>query len=105
MTSIAERKAQLEARLADLQTRLTAIEQELDSHQERDWEEMAQEREGDEALETMGLTGQQEVRMIQAALDRIDQGEYGYCTKCGAEIGEDRLEALPYTPFCRTCAA
>lgn len=105
MTSTATRKAQLQSRLAELRGRLDSIEQELDSHQSQDWEELATEREGDEVLETMGVTGQHEIRMIEAALQRIDEGEYGYCAKCGAEIGEDRLDVLPWTPFCRKCAA
>lgn len=105
MTSFANRKAQLEARLADLKGRMAGIEAELDSHQSPDWEDLATEREGDEVLEGMGLNAQQESRMILAALQRIADGEYGFCTKCGAEIGSARLDVLPYTPFCRDCAA
>jgi RNA polymerase-binding transcription factor DksA len=45
-----------------------------------------------------------ELRQISAALQRIEVGEYGTCTKCGAEIGEERLDLLPHTPFCRRCA-
>ena len=52
----------------------------------------------------MGLSGQQEIRMIEAALRRVEAGEYGICAKCGAEIGDARLDVLPFTPFCRTCA-
>ncbi|MCE6952679.1 TraR/DksA family transcriptional regulator [Cereibacter sphaeroides] len=104
MTDIAKRKAQLEARLADLGSRLENIEAELDSHNSRDWEELATEREGEEVLESMGNSGQQEIRAITAALARIDAGDYGYCVRCGAEIGEARLDVLPYTPFCRNCA-
>lgn len=104
MTSIATRKAQLEGRLADLKGRLAEIEQELDSHQSKDWEELATEREGDEVLENLGVTGQQEIRMIEAALARIAADEYGFCTKCGAEIGAERLDVVPFTPFCRNCA-
>lgn len=104
MTSVSARKAQLEARLSDLKGRLRQIEVELDSHQSADWEELATEREGDEVLEGMGLSGQQEIRMIEAALQRIDAGEYGVCAKCGAEISEARLDVLPFTPFCRSCA-
>lgn len=52
----------------------------------------------------MGTSGQQEIRAITAALARIDADEYGFCVKCGAEIGEARLDVLPYTPFCRKCA-
>ena len=105
MVSVGERKVWLEARLADLNGRLAGIEAELDSHNAADWEELATEREGDEVLERMGTSGQQEIRMIEAALHRIDAGEYGYCTICGAEIGEERLDVVPFTPFCRTCAA
>lgn len=105
MTSTARRKAQLEARLDDLKGRLQGIEAELDSHQAQDWEELATEREGDEVLEGMGVTGQLEIRQIEAALRRIAEGEYGYCTKCGNEIGDERLDLLPHTPFCRSCAA
>jgi RNA polymerase-binding transcription factor DksA len=105
MTPFSARKTQLETRLADLKGRLRGIEAELDSHQSQDWEELATEREGDEVLEGMGISGQQEIRKIEAALARIDAGEYGLCVKCGAEIGEARLNVLPYTPFCRTCAA
>ena len=104
MTDIAKRKAQLEARLADLGSRLEGIEAELDSHTSRDWEELATERESDEVLEGMGLSAQQEIRSISAALARIDSGEYGFCVKCGAEIGDTRLDEVPYTPFCRNCA-
>lgn len=104
MAMFARRKKQLEARRADLEGRLLGIEAELDSHHSPDWDDLATEREGDEVLEGMGVSGQQELRRIAAALQRIDSGEYGYCVKCGAEIGEARLDALPYTPFCRNCA-
>lgn len=104
MTSVATRKKQLETRLSDLRKRLETIEDELDSHDSQDWEELATERETDEVLESMGLSGQQEIRMIEAALQRIAEGEYGHCVKCGARISEERLDVLPYTPFCRNCA-
>ena len=104
MTDIAKRRTQLEARLADLGARLESIEAELDSHSSRDWEELATERESDEVLEGMGHSGQQEIRAISAALERIESGDYGFCVKCGAEIGDARLDVLPYTPFCRNCA-
>ncbi len=105
MIAISQRKAQLEARLAELQARIDGIENELDSHNSPDWEELATEREGDEVLEDLGTAGQLEMRQIAAALQRIDEGDYGVCTKCGAEISEERLDLLPQTPFCRSCAA
>ena len=40
---------------------------------------------------------------IDAALERIDAGTYGVCTSCGREIGEERLEAIPYAALCIDC--
>lgn len=104
MTSAEDRKIQLQARLDDLLARLGRIDAELDSHHAQDWEDLAIEREEDEVLEGMGVSGQQEIRQIKAALHRIETGEYGFCAKCGAAIGEERLDVLPQTPFCRGCA-
>lgn len=105
MKSIESRKAQLEERRAQLNTRIDRIEAEFDEHEAKDWEEMATEREGDEVLEDLGLSAQQELRMIDAALQRIAEGEYGYCVTCGERIQEERLDLVPATPFCREHAA
>lgn len=105
MKAIATRKDQLEARLASLNTRLQGIGAELESHNAQDWEDLATERETDEVLEDLGASGKLEIRQIMAALARVASGEYGFCTKCGAAVGDERLDLLPHTPFCRNCAA
>lgn len=103
-TPHATRKAALEKRLIELGTRLEAIEEELDSHQNRDWEELATEREGDEVLEATGNAGKTEIIRIRAALARIADGSYGTCARCGETIADARLDLLPWTPLCRSCA-
>ena len=105
MTSTEERRVQLLKRLAELDNRLHDIESELDAHQSKDWEELATERENDEVLEGLGVAGKEEITRIRAALQRIRDGEYGYCAKCGDEISQARLDVLPDTPFCKDCAA
>jgi RNA polymerase-binding protein DksA len=40
------------------------------------------------------------LRQIDAALARLDAGTYGRCRVCGREIGEERLEARPWTDLC-----
>ena len=40
---------------------------------------------------------------IDAALGRIDDGTLGICSTCGQPIGEERLEALPWTTQCIDC--
>lgn len=104
MKSPADRKIELESRLAHLGARMREIDAELETHASKDWEEMAIERETDEVLEDLGVSAQQEVRMIEAALKRIEAGEYGACVQCGSEIAEERLDLIPATPFCRNCA-
>lgn len=104
MTSVAERERTLRKRLEELETRLTGIEAELESHDSKDWEELAVEREGDEVLEGIGQSGLAEIEKIRAALGRIEDGSYGICLKCGEEISSERLDVVPATPFCRNCA-
>jgi len=105
MEDTKKRRATLESRLQELDERMHHIDQELDSHNSKDWEELATEREEDEVLEGMGLSAQAEIRMIKAALVRMDADEYGDCVDCGDEISKERLDILPFTPFCRVCAA
>lgn len=45
-----------------------------------------------------------ELQKIQAALNRIEAGDYGYCLKCGEFIGLGRLRIDPAAPYCVHCA-
>lgn len=45
------------------------------------------------------------IREIDAALRRLASGEYGQCERCGGAISLARLQAIPWTRVCRTCAA
>jgi len=40
---------------------------------------------------------------IDAALTELDEGTYGRCRSCGAEIATRRLQALPFAVRCKTC--
>lgn len=42
---------------------------------------------------------------IDAALERIEEGEYGYCASCDEEINRRRLDVDPANPFCIDCAS
>ncbi|WP_347978191.1 TraR/DksA C4-type zinc finger protein [Microbacterium sp. ProA8] len=43
------------------------------------------------------------IDQITAALNRIDAGTYGLCTRCGRPIAPARLEVLPYAAACIEC--
>jgi RNA polymerase-binding transcription factor DksA len=37
---------------------------------------------------------------VNAALQRLDEGKYGICARCGKPIPPRRLEAIPYAIYC-----
>lgn len=45
-----------------------------------------------------------ELERIRRALDMIEEGEYGYCERCGERIAVARLEIDPAAEYCVTCA-
>ena len=56
---------------------------------------------------TLSLLGSEKdaLDQIDAAIERIDDGSYGLCEKCGAKIPKARLEAIPYAAQCIRCAS
>jgi RNA polymerase-binding protein DksA len=54
-------------------------------------------------LETLSAKDGTRLVQIDSALGRIRQGKYGLCVKCGTEIPEARLRALPYALLCVNC--
>lgn len=46
-----------------------------------------------------------ELTRIGAALERIEEGEFGFCASCDEEINPNRLLVDPANPFCIDCAS
>jgi RNA polymerase-binding transcription factor DksA len=44
------------------------------------------------------------IEALQEALTKVDEGSYGQCERCGAQIDPERLEILPATALCVDCA-
>ena len=59
---------------------------------------------GDLELTLLQMRGETLVR-IDAALRRLDVGQYGFCAECAKEIAERRLRALPFAVRCQGCEA
>lgn len=55
------------------------------------------ERELDEGIEE---DAKDQLREVEAALERLEAGEYGMCSVCGKTIPVERLEAVPWTTLC-----
>ncbi|WP_180898533.1 TraR/DksA family transcriptional regulator [Martelella soudanensis] len=102
---VAHYKAVLEARQAEILKRLRRIDDDLGRTRNPDSAERATEAENDEVLEEFGHVGSDELKALAAALERVEDGTYGICVKCGKPISAERLEAVPQTPFCKACAA
>lgn len=94
----------LREREAYLAETLERVERTLIEPANKDGEERATERAGDEVLESLGSAGVAELRAVRAALNRLADGTYGECANCGKEIPLKRLEAVPHAACCANCA-
>ena len=63
-----------------------------------------------EAIDRMTKVGTAEQLAVMRAdvvraLEKIEEGTYGLCDRCGASIPDERLEARPWSVLCVTCAS
>lgn len=93
----------LEARKADLASNLAHIDKALSEHNEAGFSDSAIEHEDDEVLEAQGLSAQNEIIAIDAALARLDGGSFGICINCNEPISEQRLNVVPTAVKCKNC--
>lgn len=97
----------LEERAAELRRSVTseleALSSSAEEHHLANMDDLGGDALDQEAtFATMQLESDQ-LEQIQWALQRIDDGSYGLCEDCGAEIPEDRLVALPLATRCLRC--
>ena len=67
-------------------------------------DELASEMTGSETNLALEQQLKAELDAIHKAQEKLKNGSYGVCETCGVEIPPPRLEALPATPYCVTCA-
>ena len=109
-------QARLRAQLEEERTRLLADIAALDreertSQSEASGENAYRDHMADQGSATfereMDMTFEENDRdaldRVCAAIDRIDAGTYGVCTRCGAEIPVARLDAVPAASLCIQC--
>ena len=58
-----------------------------------------------EEFVSMSLNGIEydQLRQVNEALDRLDNGDYGVCQECDEQISPRRLQAVPWAAYCVTC--
>jgi DnaK suppressor protein len=105
MPDTAAARATLEAQLAELEDRLSRIERDLAEPPDADSSERAVQMEDDDALEGQAALVGNEIASVRRALERIEDGSYGECARCGNAIAPGRLEARPEAALCIECAS
>lgn len=99
----------LQQRRSEIVDSLSATQDELKAlkAQERDpeFEENAQSELADFTLSKLVDNQRTEIHAIDAALARMEQGTFGTCVDCGADISVERLTALPFAIRCEEDAS
>lgn len=98
-------RLELEHKKDELNERLERITANLRRGLESDSKERAKQLEDREVVDALGNEARQELDKISATLQRMDDGDFGRCAECGAEIARARLTALPYATQCIDCAS
>jgi RNA polymerase-binding protein DksA len=62
------------------------------------------ETQNDQVLDALDDEARLELKQIDAALARMDDGSFGSCVECGTDISLARLQALPFADKCIDCA-
>lgn len=107
---IADVRAALQSDAERLQAEITAAEQEISQllrqggegagHDQADVGSNTFERDHEM---TMARNARENLTLVEAALTRIDKGQYGVCESCGQPIGKMRLQAFPRATLCMEC--
>ena len=56
-----------------------------------------------ESMATRNTQNRRRLRMVELALDSIQDGSFGACMACGGAIGLKRLQAIPFASRCLEC--
>lgn len=107
MANVEDIRAQLLARRDELAERVRRIHRDLrrrDQPVPADFAEQVVDQENIDVLYSLEDEGRTELARVERALERLEQGEYEFCVRCGERIASARLEALPYAETCIKCA-
>ena len=111
---INELKDKLEKERKSIQTELESFASE-DPHLKHNWDakypsrdESDKDEQADEVQEydnALSLEHSLELKLkdVKSALEKIENGTYGICEKCGKKISEERLLACPEAKTCLKC--
>lgn len=103
MTDINQRKDELLALKHEYETRINKLTDHMSHPQDelgQHWDDQALTATHNEMRKKLLVEAEQGLSLVNSALLRIENNSYGICTKCGEEIEEGRLNAVPYAFLC-----
>jgi len=56
-----------------------------------------------QVLLNLGEKERDQLELVERALKKLDEGQYGVCDTCQGRIPEGRLQAIPFTRYCVNC--
>jgi DnaK suppressor protein len=56
-----------------------------------------------ESMAARNTQNRRKLKLVELALERIQDGSFGVCTACGGAIGLKRLQAVPSASHCIEC--
>jgi RNA polymerase-binding protein DksA len=91
-------------KIAALAAVLRRGEDDLEPGRRPDQLDRAVEAQSHEVLAALQDAEARELEEIDAALMRVARGDYGWCERCGGDVGQLRLRAVPEARLCMACA-
>lgn len=88
----------------ELQERIKAIEADFRKGRSQDFSEQTSENENNEVLNEIHHEAKLELNLVEQAIIRAENNEYGFCSQCTQKINPERLRILPYIDTCINCA-
>ncbi len=97
--ALEERKEQIEKNLKNIQEEMNSLRG-VDLNDEADYASISTDRLIEDALTTKQ---QKELKEIDEALKKIENGTYGICEMCEEAISIERLQVKPQAKYCIVC--
>ena len=98
-------KQQLLVLQKEFSNRIAKIDKDLHSRlSSAKFSEQVVDHQNDDVLLNLKNEALQELAQINHALLKIERDVYGTCEKCHSVISTERLDAIPFTAYCKNCA-
>lgn len=66
----------------------------------QDWEDQAVVAEQNDMRKNLLVEAQDNLELVNQALRRLENDQYGVCVVCGEDIEDGRLEVVPFATTC-----